>query len=323
MIDLIERIFTIKTEEAFNKCALDVFAFQREHVPVYQSYLSLVNRPTPTHYSEIPHLPISFFKSHDIIVANKKEQIRFLSSGTTGMERSKHPVADVSLYERSFLPTYEHFVGPLNEQIVFALLPNYVEQGNSSLIYMVEKLIAASNNELSGFYLTDFNALEQAITLGKKAGKKCVLFGVSYALLDFAELKPDLQGVTIIETGGMKGRRKEMTKEELHTVLCNGFNVSTIASEYGMCELLSQAYSDAAGCFELPNWMRFSLREVNDPFARVASGKTGGVNIIDLANIYSCSFIETQDLGRNIAGKLKLMGRFDQSDIRGCNLLVS
>jgi hypothetical protein len=150
-----------------------------------------------------------------------------------------------------------------------------------------------------------------------------VLFGVSYALLDFADLKPDLQGVTIIETGGMKGRRQEMTKEELHAALCNGFNVSTIASEYGMCELLSQAYSDVAGCFELPNWMRFSLREVNDPFARVASGKTGGVNIIDLANIYSCSFIETQDLGRNIAGKLKLMGRFDQSDIRGCNLLVS
>lgn len=322
MDDLIERIFTIKTEEAFNKCALDVFAFQREHVPIYQSYLSLVNQPTPTHYSEIPHLPISFFKSHDIIATNKKEQFRFLSSGTTGMVRSKHLVADVSLYERSFLPTYEQFVGPLNKQIIFALLPNYVEQGNSSLIYMVEKLIAATKDKLSGFYLTDFNALAAAIQTGKQAGKQCVLFGVSYALLDFAALNPDLQGVTIIETGGMKGRRQEMTKEELHAVLCNGFNVPSIASEYGMCELLSQAYSDSEGCFQLPNWMRFSLREINDPFARVESGKTGGVNIIDLANIYSCSFIETQDLGRNINGKLKLMGRFDQSDIRGCNLLV-
>lgn len=323
MNDLIERIFTIKTEEDFNRCALEMYDYQRNNVPVYQSYLSHINRSEPKHYTEIPHIPISFFKSHDIIALNKKEQIRFLSSGTTGMERSKHPVADVSLYERSFLPTYEHFVGPLNEQIVFALLPNYVEQGNSSLIYMVEKLIAASKNELSGFYLTDFSALEQAISLGKKAGKKCVLFGVSYALLDFAELNPDLQGVTIIETGGMKGRRQEMTKEELHAALCNGFNVSSIASEYGMCELLSQAYSDEEGCFSLPPWMRFSLREVNDPFANVASGKTGGVNIIDLANIYSCAFIETQDLGRSSDGKLKLMGRFDQSDLRGCNLLVS
>lgn len=323
MNDLIEQIFTIKTEEDFNRCALEVYAYQRKNVTVYQSYLSLINRPEPNHYSEIPHLPISFFKSHDIIAANKEEQILFLSSGTTGMQRSKHLVADCSLYERSFFPTYEHFVGPLANQIVFALLPNYVSQGNSSLIYMVEKLISATNHELSGFYLTDFNNLEQVISLGKKAGKKCVLFGVSYALLDFAALQPDLSGVTIIETGGMKGTRQEITKDELHAALCNGFNVNIISSEYGMCELLSQAYSDEDGCFSLPPWMRFSLREVNDPFANVTSGKTGGVNIIDLANIYSCSFLETQDLGRNNDGKLKLMGRFDQSDIRGCNLLVS
>ena len=323
MNDLIERIFTIKTEEDFNGCALEVYAYQRKNVAVYQSYLSFINRPEPKHYSEIPHLPISFFKSHDIIALNKDEQVRFLSSGTTGMERSKHLVADCLLYERSFFPTYEHFVGPLADQIVFALLPNYVSQGNSSLIYMVEKLISATNHELSGFYLTDFTALQQAISLGKKAGKKCVLFGVSYALLDFAEHQPDLSGVTIIETGGMKGTRQEMTKEELHTTLCKGFNVNVISSEYGMCELLSQAYSDEDGSFSLPPWMRFSLREVNDPFTTVATNKTGGVNIIDLANIYSCAFIETQDLGRSTDGKLKLMGRFDQSDLRGCNLLVS
>jgi phenylacetate-coenzyme A ligase PaaK-like adenylate-forming protein len=319
---LINRIFAIQTEEEFNQCALDVFQFQKEHVPVYKTFLELINRPEPTHFSEIPHLPIAFFKSHPIIAENKAVEQVFKSSGTTGMTRSAHFVADLSIYERSFVPTYEQFLGKLEDQIIFALLPNYVSQGESSLVYMVDKLIAGTGNSLSGYYLESPESLLNAISAGRKTGKKLVLFGVSYALLDLAEMKPDLHDVTVIETGGMKGKRKEMTKEEMHQELIAGFGCNYIASEYGMCELLSQAYSDKNGLFELPSWMKIALREVNDPFELVKEDKTGGVNVIDLANIFSCAFIETQDLGRMEKGKLRLMGRFDHSDVRGCNLLV-
>nr|WP_294862704.1 acyl transferase [uncultured Fluviicola sp.] len=320
---LIDRIFSIRTEQDFNQCSLEVFHFQKEHVPVYKTFLELINRPEPKHYSEIPYLPISFFKTHQIIADDQAVQQVFKSSGTTGMVRSMHPVADVSIYERSFIPTYEQFLGRLEDQIIFALLPNYVSQGESSLVYMVDKLIAGTTNSLSGYYLESPESLLNAVVEGRKTGKKLVLFGVSYALLDLAELKPDLHDVIVIETGGMKGKRKEMTKEEMHQELIAGFGCEYIASEYGMCELLSQAYSDKHGLFELPAWMKISLREVNDPFESVKQDKTGGVNVIDLANIYSCSFIETQDLGRMEDGKLRLMGRFDRSDIRGCNLLVA
>lgn len=320
---LVDRIFSIQTEEEFNQCALEVFRFQKEHVPVYRTFLELINRPEPKHHSEIPHLPIAFFKTHEIIADNRAVQQVFKSSGTTGMVRSMHAVADVSIYERSFVPTYEQFLGKLETQIIFALLPNYVSQGESSLVYMVDKLIEGTKDSLSGYYLESPENLLNAISEGRKTGKKLVLFGVSYALLDLAELKPDLHDVTIIETGGMKGKRKEMTKEEMHRELIAGFGCEYIASEYGMCELLSQAYSDKNGLFELPAWMKISLREVNDPFELLKQDKTGGVNVIDLANIYSCSFIETQDLGRMEEGKLRLMGRFDHSDIRGCNLLVA
>ncbi len=323
MQELIDRIFSIQTEAEFNRCALEVFHFQKIHVPVYRTFLKGVNRPEPTHYSEIPHLPIAFFKTHSILADNCAVQQVFKSSGTTGMVRSKHQVADLSLYERSFIPTYERFQGKLEDQIIFALLPNYVSQGESSLVYMVDQLIERTNDPLSGYYLESQEGLLSAIAAGRKSGKKLVLFGVSYALLDLAELKPDLHDVTVIETGGMKGRRKEMTKEEMHRELVAGFGCEYIASEYGMCELLSQAYSDKNGLFELPSWMRISLREVNDPFGRVNPGKTGGVNVADLANVYSCAFIETQDLGRMEEGKLLLMGRFDHSDVRGCNLLVA
>lgn len=322
MQGLINRIFSIRTEEDFNQCALEVFRFQKEHVPVYKTYLELIHRPEPTHYSEIPHLPIAFFKTHRILAEGKEVQQVFKSSGTTGMVRSTHFVADLSLYERSFIPTYEQFLGKLEDQIIYALLPNYVSQGESSLVYMVDKLIAKTNDELSGYYLESPESLLHAISEGRKTGKKLVLFGVSYALLDLAELKPDLHNVTVIETGGMKGKRKEMTKEEMHRELIAGFGCEYIASEYGMCELLSQAYSDKNGLFELSPWMNISLREVNDPFERLTKEKTGGVNVTDLANLYSCAFIETQDLGRMEDGKLRLMGRFDHSDIRGCNLLV-
>lgn len=320
---LIDRIFSIQTESDFNRCALEVFRFQKEQVPVYKTFLELINRPEPTHYSEIPHLPIAFFKTHQIIADNKPVQQVFKSSGTTGMIRSTHYVSDLSVYERSFIPTYEQFLGKLEDQIIFALLPNYVSQGESSLVYMVDKLISETKDTLSGYFLENRESLLSAISEGRKTGKKLVLFGVSYALLDLAELKPDLHDVTVIETGGMKGRRKEMTKEEMHRELITGFGCEYIASEYGMCELLSQAYSDKNGLFELPAWMKISLREVNDPFELVQQDKTGGVNVMDLANIYSCAFLETQDLGRMEAGKLRLMGRFDHSDVRGCNLLVA
>lgn len=322
MHELIDRIFSIQTTDDFNRCALDVYTFQKHNSPVYAHYLNLLNRPEPTHFSEIPHLPIGFFKTHEVLAAGMTPEVIFQSSGTTGMARSKHFVADLSLYERSFIPTYERFVGPLENQIIVALLPNYIAQGSSSLVYMVEKLIKVTKNNASGFYLTDFQALLSAIEQAKKEQKQVVLFGVSYALLDLAELKPNLSDVTIIETGGMKGTRKEMSKEMLHTHLKTAFQCNTISSEYGMCELLSQAYSDKDGLFELPKWMRVQLREVNDPFTYSTGQKTGGVNVIDLANIYTCSFIETQDLGRFEQGKLRLMGRFDHSEVRGCNLLV-
>lgn len=329
MEELINRIFSIRTEEEFNVLALEIYRFQREKVPVYKKYLAGIKRPEPTHYSEIPCLPISFFKTHQVLVEGKDVAVEFMSSGTTGMSRSKHYVAETAIYEKSFLPTYEHFVGPCNNQIIFALLPNYVEQGASSLVYMVDKLIEKTGDPLSGFYLADFSQLDALIQQAKNSGKQVVLFGVSYALLDFAEMKPNLSNVMVIETGGMKGRRKELSKEELHQTLQAAFGCEYIASEYGMCELLSQAYSNKNGLFRLPPWMKVQLRDIYDPFSAAPANKTGGVNVIDLANIYSCAFIETQDLGRVTKNEvdndlyLQLMGRIDHADIRGCNLLVS
>ena len=322
MQQLIDRIFSIQTQTAFDQLALEVYRFQREHVPVYKQFVDLLGKPEPQSVNDIPFLPISFFKTHSIIAEGMQPQTIFKSSGTTGMERSQHFVADVSLYERSFLPTYEHFIGPLENQLIFALLPNYVEQGESSLVYMVDHLIRATKHELSGFYLNNPESLLKAIKAGRKTGRKLVLFGVSYALLDLADQHVDLSDVQIIETGGMKGRRKEMTKETLHAELKQAFGCDYISSEYGMSELLSQAYSDKNGLFDLSPWMRVQLRDVNDPFALVGEGKTGGVNVIDLANLYSCAFIATQDLGKIVDGQLQLMGRFDQADLRGCNLLV-
>jgi phenylacetate-coenzyme A ligase PaaK-like adenylate-forming protein len=323
MNSFFEKIFTIDTEQKFDQVALEVFDYQFKHVPVYREYVSWLNRTTPKSYLEIPHLPISFFKTHSVRNESMETKKVFKSSGTGNQIRSNHFVADLAIYERSFMQTYVQFFGKLENQIIFALLPNYVSQGDSSLIYMVNHLISKTNNSLSGYYMNDSNHLIEAIQQARKQEKELVLFGVSYALLDLAEQNIDLYDVKIIETGGMKGRRQELTKYELHTALKKGLNVNTIFSEYGMCELLSQAYSEKEEVFSLPPWMRFSLREVNDPFQASRENKTGGVNIIDLANIYSCSFLETHDLGRNIDGKLRLMGRFDHSDVRGCNLLLS
>jgi phenylacetate-coenzyme A ligase PaaK-like adenylate-forming protein len=319
---LIDRIFSIETDADFESCALEVYRYQREHVPVYKQFVDLLGHPEPTNVQEIPFLPIAFFKTHDVIQSGFEPKARFKSSGTTGMQRSQHLVADPELYERSFYATYCRFIGDPREQIILALLPNYIEQGESSLVYMVDYLVKATGNPLSGFYLDEFDDLLKAVETARATGKKVVLFGVSYALLDLAERRPDLSDVLVIETGGMKGRRKELTKEELHNELKTAFGCDYISSEYGMSELLSQAYSNRNGLFDLPNWMQVQLRDINDPFTLVEAGKTGGVNVIDLANLYSCAFIATQDLGKITGAQLQLMGRFDQADIRGCNLLV-
>lgn len=324
---LISNIFEIESDLDFNECALEIFRLQYENVKVYRDYCDLlkVNPIEVKTYSHIPFLPIQFFKSKKVIWDNFNlhDSNLFLSSGTTATGRSHHYVHDIKLYERSFLTTFKQFYGSPEEWTIIALLPSYQEQGNSSLIYMVDKLIELSQNENSGYYLNSEDTSGVLKSLPDQ-GSKTLLFGVSYALLDLIESQTfNLPNLSVMETGGMKGRRKELTKTELHDLLKEGFSVVGIHSEYGMTELLSQGYSKEDEWFDFPKWMKPSLRKTNDPLSSIEQdGKTGGVNIIDLANVYSCSFIATQDLGRMENGRLKIMGRFDHSDTRGCNLLV-
>jgi Acyl-protein synthetase, LuxE len=316
------QIFSIENNADFEKTALDVFQFQREKCSVYKEYLKILNHPFPKTIDEIPFLPISFFKSHTVISSDLPIQFDFFSSGTTGMIRSKHSVQKPEMYQRSFTKIYKDFIGDPQEQVILALLPNYIEQGHSSLVYMVNDLIKETNSPLSGFFLQEYDNLVSNYQQAIGEGKKVVVFGVSYALLDLADAKVDLSQAQIIETGGMKGRRAEMTKVELHNYLKKGLGCDFISSEYGMTELFSQAYSNKEGVFSLPKWMDIKIRQTNDPFQYVKEGKTGGVNVIDLANLYSCSFIATQDLGKRIGEDFYLMGRFDNSDLRGCNMMV-
>jgi hypothetical protein len=319
-MDLKERIFNV-TPSSFEDLALEVFQYQIENNQLYANFCAQLKLSSPKCLTEIPFLPISFFKSHDVLVKGKTSETKFLSSGTGG-ERSRHLVADVFMYEKSFLTYFTSCYGEPYEYIILALLPNYLEQGESSLVYMVNHLIDKSQSPLSGFFLDDYEGILTNIESARITGKKIILFGVSYALLDFAALNPNLSDLIIIETGGMKGRRKEITKAELHTELKQSFGVKSIHSEYGMTELLSQAYSLGDAVFQTPNWMKISIRDTNDPLELLANGKTGGVNIIDLANLYSCPFIATQDLGRVVPNGFEIVGRFDLADIRGCNLLV-
>ena len=322
MNNLEKKIFSIQNKIDFEKIALEVYQFQRENCVVYQNYLEVLNRPEPKSIDEIPFLPISFFKSHSIITKDLTVQFDFLSSGTTGMIRSKHSVQKPEMYERSFSAIYKESIGNPTDHVILALLPNYIEQGNSSLVYMVENLIQQTQSPLSGFYLNEYEELVSNYKKAIASGKKVIVFGVSYALLDLAEAKVNLSHAQIIETGGMKGRRNELTKEELHKTLIEGLGCAFISSEYGMTELFSQSYSNKDGLFDLPNWMDVKIREMNDPFHYVEEGKTGGINVIDLANLYSCWFIATQDLGKKIENQFQLMGRFDNSDLRGCNMMV-
>lgn len=322
MVLLENQIFSIKNNLDFEQTAFDVFNFQRENCSVYKEYLKILNRPFPKTIDEIPFLPISFFKSHTVISDNLPILFDFFSSGTTGMIRSKHSVQKAEMYERSFNAIYNEYIGNPADQVILALLPNYIEQGNSSLVYMVDHLIKETQSPFSGFYLNEYDQLVSNYKLAISEGKKVVVFGVSYALLDLADAKIDLSKAQIIETGGMKGRRKEMSKVELHDYLKKGLGCDFISSEYGMTELFSQSYSNKDGVFSIPTWMDIKIRQTNDPFQYVKEGKTGGINVIDLANLYSCSFIATQDLGKRIGDQFQLMGRFDNADLRGCNLLV-
>lgn len=317
------RIFQISSNDEFESVALEVFKLQFEHVSVFRNYCDLIGRTNPKTLEEIPFLPIQLFKTHKVIHDDFSAETSFLSSGTTGSIRSEHHVADLSIYSKSFSLCFEQFFGEIKGKVILALLPNYLEQGSSSLVYMVSELIQKSDYPLSGFYLDDLDVLISVITKAKAQNHEVILFGVSYALLDLAENHVDLSGVRIIETGGMKGRRKEMVKEELHRVLSEKLNVQVISSEYGMTELLSQAYSFEKGIFHTPPWMKILIRDSEDPFTWLENGKTGGISVIDLANIYSCSFIHTQDLGKLTADGFEIIGRFDSSDIRGCNLLVN
>lgn len=316
-----DRIFSIKTHSELEEIALEVFQFQKNNCPIYSNFVRSLGSIEPKELKEIPFLPISFFKSHRVS-CSATEDLLFLSSGTSGMERSQHPVFSKEVYERSFLKYYEQAVGAPKDQVILALLPNYLEQGDSSLVYMVDRLIQESQSHLSGFVLGHVEDLQHRYNRAISIGKKVVLFGVSYALLDLADQMIDLSKAMIIETGGMKGRRKEMTKEELHEEIKRGTGVENVSSEYGMTELLSQGYSQKNGLFHFPNWFEVLIRDTNDPLCYNENGKTGGINVIDLANIYSCSFIATQDLGKMEEEGLRLMGRFDLADIRGCNLMV-
>lgn len=319
-------IFTISNQKQFEKIALKVFRFQYENNLVYQEFCDFlkVDIQKVKSVEQIPFLPIQFFKSHEVVSNKNPIQETFTSSGTTGILTSKHLVTDVSFYEESYRKGFSQFYGDIENYVVLALLPSYLERGGSSLIYMVEDLIIKTNNPESGFYLHNHEELIQKLVKLDSEGQNVILIGVTYALLDLIELqKFELQNTIIMETGGMKGRRKEIIREELHNQLCKGFGVPSIHSEYGMTELLSQAYSLGNGVFECPSWMQILIRDTEDALTYVADGKTGGINVIDLANINSCSFIATQDLGKkNPNTTFEVLGRFDNSDIRGCNLMV-
>jgi phenylacetate-coenzyme A ligase PaaK-like adenylate-forming protein len=319
-------IFTISNQKQFDKIALKVFRFQYENNLVYREFCDFLKTDVQKVKSiqQIPFLPIQFFKSHSVVSSANPIQTTFTSSGTTGMITSKHLVTDVSIYEESYRKGFSQFYGNIEDYVVLALLPSYLEREGSSLIHMVDDLIQLSNQPESGFYLHNYDELITKLIQLDQAGQNVILIGVTYALLDLIEKHTfQLENTIIMETGGMKGKRKEMIREELHQQLCKGFGVTAIHSEYGMTELLSQAYSLGEGIFECPSWMQLLVRDTEDALSYVREGKTGGINVIDLANINSCSFIATQDLGKKYAnGSFEVLGRFDHSDIRGCNLMV-
>ena len=325
--NLKNKILSLSPEIDFNETALEVFYYQYNFNSLYKDFCDFLHK-SPTNISsieQIPFLPISFFKSQKILSSIIKPSHIFKSSGTTSAIRSSHYITDIELYKASFLKGFQKFYHAPSDYIIFALLPSYIHQGESSLVFMVDDLIKKSNNDLGGFYLKDYAQLIINLKQASSQGKNILLLGVTYALLDLAELmdKDKIQNLIVMETGGMKGRRKEILREQLHKMLTSAFGVQKIHSEYGMTELLSQAYSKGDGIFYSSDTMQLLIRDTNDPFSINPVGKSGGINIIDLSNLNSCSFIATQDLGKTRAdGGFEILGRFDNSDIRGCNLLV-
>lgn len=317
------RIFESQSEAEFRSLALEIAQFQLAHCSIYRDFARLMKVERVNRFEDIPFLPIRFFKDVEVVSTPVPAYpIVFMSSGTGDQGRSKHIVTDPSLYRKSYSLGFEQYFGAPKEWVILALLPNYLEQGNSGLVNMVEGLIAQSEHALSGFVLNEMEQIHARYVAALASGRKCMLFGVSYALLDLAEQGNDFPQAVVVETGGMKGRRKELTKPELHEALKQGLNTSEIHSEYGMTELLSQGYCGPDLIFRTPSWMRVVLRDVSDPVALVPEGQRGAINIIDLANLNSCSFIATDDIGRIVPGGFTLEGRVNQADIRGCNQMV-
>lgn len=324
--DLLGKIFGISSEQDFEEAALELFSYQLQRNRIYKSYIELLGTDTKKvkRVADIPCLPAAFFKSHKILSVSGTPKLVFRSSGTEGTARACHYVADPGVYRKSFMNCFRIFYGDPADFCILALLPSYLEKGESSLVFMVSELIKESRNPESGFYLNDPDRLAATMDHLESQKKKVFLIGVSFALLDLAEKQNlSLKNTIVMETGGMKGRRKELVREELHRLLEEGMGVKEVHSEYGMTELLSQAYSRSSGQFRTPPWMRVMIRDTYDPFTYLDSGRNGGVNIIDLANIDSCAFLETADLGKALPdGSFEILGRFDNSDIRGCNLLA-
>jgi len=326
MKHLEDKIFEICNEMQFNEIAMEVFHYQAFNNEIYSLFLQLMNidKNKISNINEIPFLPIQFFKQHKIVSGKKNVEAVFESSGTTGSIPSKHYVASLEMYEKSFLNTFRFFFGNETEYCFLALLPSYLERGSSSLIYMMKVLIDKGIKPFSNFYLSDLDGLIETLKILKQKKQKTILIGVTFALLELAETKeiPCFEELIVMETGGMKGRREELTREELHKILTESFQLPVIHSEYGMTELLSQGYSKGEGVFQTPPWLKILVRDPYDPRTILEKGKNGAINIIDLANLYSCSFIETLDLGKISEKGFHITGRFDNSDIRGCNLLV-
>lgn len=325
MIDT-NKIFGIKSKLEFECLALQTFHFQYSNNSVYHDFCNYLGK-TPgelERIEEIPFMPIEFFRTKKIVSSRKNPQIIFTSSGTTDTRTSRHHIIDTSLYTKSYRTAFNHFYGDITKYSVLALLPSYLEREGSSLIYMAKDFIEQSHHPDSGFYLNDMNGLKKKLVHLDAQGSQTLLLGVSFALIDLVEKHTfSLKNTIIMETGGMKGRRKELVREALHSILEKGFGVKHIHSEYGMTELLSQAYSQGNGLFKTPPWMKVLIQDPEDPLSPQKDGKTGGINIIDLANIHSCSFIATQDLGKRYTdGSFEVLGRFDHSDIRGCNLMM-
>lgn len=320
-----DRIFSIRNDEQFQELALEIFQFQAAENPVYKAYLDHlgISPASIETLDKIPFLPVEFFKKHRVVTGDRDHEVIFESSGTTGESVSKHYVCDPELYRQSFTSTFKQFYGDPSGYCILALLPSYLERQNSSLVFMANNLINLSGHPGSGFYLDDINGLIHQLEILEKEHQPTLLLGVSFALLDLVENPlPDLMNTIVMETGGMKGRREELTRRELHERLSLGLKLGFIHSEYGMTELLSQAYSKKDGVFHTPPWMKVQIRDPYDPFSLMSRDSSGGINIIDLANLYSCSFIATQDIGKIIPeGGFEVLGRFDNSDIRGCNLM--